>query len=138
MVVQASRRKATRKPRPRLPRKVKAALDDFQRRLLELFPNEINQLILYGSYARGEATPDSDVDVMGVVKWNEERLSNGAILAPISDPRWQSIINAAADSMLITGLQVAPMVVSEKRFRDGFSLANRAKREGLILWPNLS
>ena len=138
MVVQASRRKATRKPRPRLPRKVKAALDDFQRRLLELFPDQIDQLILYGSYARGEATPDSDVDVMVVVKWNEERLSNGAIVAPISDPRWQSIINAAADSMLLAGFQVAPMIVSEERFRDGFPLANRAKREGLILWPNLS
>ncbi len=134
MAVRVSRRKQKRTTPPRLPRKVKAALDDFQRRLLELFPNEINQLILYGSYARGEATPDSDVDVMVVVKWSEERLSDGAILAPISDPRWQSIINVATDSMLITGLQVAPMIVSEERFRDGFPLANRAKREGLILY----
>ena len=138
MAVQVPRRKANRKSNPRLPRKVKAALGDFQRRLLELFPNEISQVMLYGSYARGEATPDSDVDVMVVVKWNEERLSSGAIVAPICDPRWQSIINVAADSMLITGLQVAPMVVSEKRFREGFPLANRVKREGLILWPNLS
>lgn len=134
MAVHVFRRKQKKTTQPRLPRKVKAVLDDFQRRLLELFPNEISQLILYGSYARGEATPDSDVDVMVVVKWNEERLSNGAIVAPIGDPRWQSIINVAADSMLITGLQVAPMIVSEERFRDGFPLANRAKREGLILY----
>jgi len=136
MAAQISRRKLNRQAAPRLPRKVKAALADFQRRLLELFPGEISQLILYGSYARGEATPASDVDVMVVVKWNQERLSDGTYVAPISDPRWQAIINAAADSLLAFGLEVAPVVVSEQRFRDGFPLASRVKREGLILWPS--
>ena len=138
MTTRTSLRKPRRKTAPRLPRKVKAALADFQHRLLELFPGEISQLILYGSYARGDATPNSDVDVVVAVKWNEERLPNGAYVAPISDPRWQSIINAAADSLLAYGLEVAPFVVSEQRFREGFPLVNRVKREGLILWPTLN
>lgn len=138
MAVQNSRRKLNRQAAPRLPRKVKAVLADFQRRLLELFPGEISQLILYGSYARGEATPSSDLDVMVVVKWNQERLSDGTYVAPINDPRWQAIINVAADSLLAFGLEVAPVVVSEQRFRDGFPLAYRVKREGLILWPSLN
>jgi hypothetical protein len=119
-----------------LSHQAKAALADFQNRLLTLFPGEISQLILYGSYARGEATLDSDVDVLVVVKWREERLPDGTYVAPISDPRWQSIINAATDSLLAYGLEIAPIVVSEQRFRKGFPLANRAKDEGLILWPN--
>lgn len=50
-----------------LPHEIIAALADFQRQLLDLFPGEIEQIILYGSYATGQATPDSDVDVMVVV-----------------------------------------------------------------------
>ena len=138
MAIRTPPQKADRKTAPRLPRKVKATLADFQRRVLELFPGEISQLILYGSYARGDAKPDSDVDVIVVVKWNEERLPDGAYVAPISDPRWQAIINAAADSLLAFGLEVAPFVVSEQRFREGFPLANRAKREGMRLWPRLN
>jgi predicted nucleotidyltransferase len=121
-----------------LPRQVNAALADFQRRLLELFPSEISQVVLFGSYARGEAAPDSDVDVMMVVKWSEERLQNGAYVAPLCDPRWQAIINAAADSLLVSGLEVAPVVVSAQRFQEGFPLANRVKREGVILWTSQS
>src|SRR3972149_1673920 len=100
MTVQVSRRKPKRKVAPRLPRKVKAALADFQRRLLELFPNEISQLILFGSYARGEAMPDSDVDVIVVVKWDEERLSDGRWVSWVGDPRWRAIVGAATDTML--------------------------------------
>jgi hypothetical protein len=139
MTVQLSpQRKTKRKVRPRLPRNVKTTLVDFQKRLLELFPNEISQLILFGSYARGEFTPDSDVDVLVVVKWSEVRLPDGSYEAPIADPRWQSIINVAADALLASGLEVAPLVVSEHRFREGFPLVTRVKREGLILWttPN--
>ncbi len=55
-----SRGQMKRKSPLRLPRKVKAELADLQRRLLERFPNDISHLILYGSWARGEATADSD------------------------------------------------------------------------------
>lgn len=127
-----------RKVAPRLPRKVKTALADFQRRVLALFPGEISQLILFGSYARGESVPESDVDVVVVVKWDEVRLPDGAYVAPLTEPRWLAIINAAADSMVVSGLEVAPIVVSEKRFRRGFPLANRVKREGVVVWPSQS
>ncbi len=121
---------------PRLPRRVRAALADFQRRLLQLFPNDINQIILFGSYARGEAGPDSDVDVMVVVKWEEVRLPDGRWVSWIGDSRWRAIVHAAADTLLESGLDVAPVIVGEERFRSGFPLANRAKREGLVLWPS--
>lgn len=120
----------------RLPPATSAALTDFRRRLLELFPSQISRLILYGSYARGDFGSESDVDVLVIVAWNEERLPDGNYVAPIADPRWQAIINAAADTMTATGVEIAPLVVSEHRFRDGFPLVNRAKREGVVLWPN--
>jgi len=42
------------------------------REALGVFSGPVRRINLYGSYARGEAAPDSDVDVMGVVGWKEE------------------------------------------------------------------
>lgn len=135
MTMSSARSHKTKRPSvTRLPRRVQTVLADFQRRVLGVFPSEISQLILFGSYARGEAARTSDIDVLVVVRWSEEKLPDGSYVAPIHDPRWQSIINAAADSMLAVGLEVAPLVVSERRFQEGFPLIARVKREGVVLW----
>ena len=47
-------RTAAHARKPRLPKNVQAALAGFQRRVLELFPNDVRQIILFGSYARGD------------------------------------------------------------------------------------
>ncbi|MDO8753653.1 MAG: nucleotidyltransferase domain-containing protein, partial [Anaerolineales bacterium] len=57
----------TRKPvktKIRLPRLVKTTLANFQNRAVGLFPDAISRIVLYGSYARGQATSESDVDVL--------------------------------------------------------------------------
>jgi predicted nucleotidyltransferase len=43
-----------------------AVLDDIVRRITARFSPE--QIILFGSYARGQATPDSDVDLLVVME----------------------------------------------------------------------
>jgi predicted nucleotidyltransferase len=135
MPVQISPRKPDHKTMLHLPRRVKAALDDFQRRLLELFPGEISQLILYGSYARGEATPDSDVDVMVVVKWREKQLPDGTYLAWFGDPGWNQIIDVASDVLLERDVYISPLVMSEARATAGKEFILHAiQREGKILW----
>ena len=70
-----------------LSSEVTAALADFQRQLLDLFPGEIEQLILYGSYVIGQATLDSDVDVMVVVPWGNPVHSQDYYLGGPGDPR---------------------------------------------------
>ncbi len=42
------------------------------RESLGAFSGQVRRISLYGSCARGEAAPDSDVDVMGVAGWEEE------------------------------------------------------------------
>lgn len=48
----------------RLPPRVREALG--------VFSDQVRRINLYDACARGEADPDSDVDVMGVVGWKEE------------------------------------------------------------------
>jgi predicted nucleotidyltransferase len=51
-----------------LPDDVRAALDAFRGLLRARFGARLCELTLFGSYARGEATEDSDVDVLVVIE----------------------------------------------------------------------
>ncbi|MCB0166773.1 MAG: nucleotidyltransferase domain-containing protein [Anaerolineae bacterium] len=48
------------------PEKLQYVLDEYKDMLLAELPGQIERIILFGSYARGDARPESDVDVMVV------------------------------------------------------------------------
>ena len=121
-----------------LPHQIEIALADFQHRLLKLFPGEIRELILYGSYARGEAAPDSDVDVMVVVGWDDPEGTGGYYVGRPSDPRWRQIVDAAMDAMIAHGPYISALVVGERLFSSNWPVAQAARREGQVLWTNRS
>ena len=50
-----------------MDQKVKRLVDRVKVHLTERYGEHIKKVILYGSYARGEATEDSDVDVLVLV-----------------------------------------------------------------------
>ncbi|MBE3119728.1 MAG: nucleotidyltransferase domain-containing protein [Candidatus Atribacteria bacterium] len=120
------------KQHTRLPRPVQRTLNEFQRRALALFPGEISQIILYGSYASGEAEPDSDVDVMVVGRWPTSK----RYLGGPGDARWRKLVNAAMDSMVTGGPFLSVLVVGEDLFNSGFPVAEEARQEGRFLWTN--
>jgi uncharacterized protein (UPF0332 family)/predicted nucleotidyltransferase len=119
---------------PRLPRKVRAALADFQRRARALFPDDLLALILYGSYARGEATPDSDVDVLLVGRWADPDGRDAFYSPGFGDARWEQISRAADESTRRGGPHLSVIMFSEKEFNTNLPLARDAKQEGIILW----
>jgi predicted nucleotidyltransferase len=49
-------------------------LADVKREVLKLFGSKLRQLILYGSYARNEQDPESDIDIMILVDGSEDLL----------------------------------------------------------------
>jgi len=56
--------------------KTKEAIEEFKKEIKKLYGNRLKHIILYGSYARGSATEDSDIDLLivleGKVKPGEE------------------------------------------------------------------
>jgi uncharacterized protein len=42
-------------------------LSDFKRKVSDIYGHRLKKVILYGSYARGKATPNSDIDLMIVL-----------------------------------------------------------------------
>jgi predicted nucleotidyltransferase len=49
-------------------------LDEVKEELIKIFGDKLRHLILYGSYARNEQDPESDIDIMILVEENEEAL----------------------------------------------------------------
>lgn len=109
-------------------------LNEYRNALLAHFPANLQRLILFGSQARGDAHAESDIDVLVLVNWKEEKLPNGFYADPYVDPRWQTIIEIAYDISLEHGILLAPYVMSEKRFAEWSPLANEVKKEGIEIW----
>ena len=43
-------------------------------RLFDLLGDKLDRVILFGSYARGDFTPESDIDIMVILNCSEEEL----------------------------------------------------------------
>lgn len=56
-----------------LPPPVRAAVTEAVARLREVYGDRLDRVILYGSYARGDARPDSDVDLLVVLRGEYNR-----------------------------------------------------------------
>jgi predicted nucleotidyltransferase len=51
-----------------------AWLDTYRHELIERYPRSVAHMVIYGSKARGDAYPDSDLDVLLVVRNEAEAL----------------------------------------------------------------
>jgi predicted nucleotidyltransferase len=50
-----------------MDKRIKPMVNQIKNFLINRYENKIKEVILYGSHARGEATKDSDVDVLVIV-----------------------------------------------------------------------
>jgi len=51
-----------------MERNIREAIEEFKREVKKLYGKRLKCVIVYGSHARGEATEDSDIDLMVVIK----------------------------------------------------------------------
>ncbi len=100
---------------------LKVILPELRRELARCLGDEMVGLYLYGSYARGEQTPDSDIDVLVVVRDETKR-----------PELWDRTLNVIAGLCLKHDTLISDLIVSEERFRNEQSpLLINARREGV-------
>jgi predicted nucleotidyltransferase len=102
------------------------ALQRFVTRLRETLPRNIQEVRLFGSEARGEATPESDIDVLVVVQPDNERVR-------LED----RIIDIAFDVNLEFGVYISPRVLTTQMLNDPVRretpFLKNVAREGIAL-----
>jgi predicted nucleotidyltransferase len=81
----------------------KSALNSFKTRLEKTLGERLVELKLFGSKARGDDNPESDLDVLAVVTDEDWHLSD-------------TVYGIATDALLETGVCISPKVISRKRF----------------------
>ena len=60
----------------KIPNNVKSIIEEFTNKVTELFGSHLEQIILYGSYARGDYDKNSDVDIMILTDLENKELEN--------------------------------------------------------------
>jgi predicted nucleotidyltransferase len=107
-----------------LPANVRAALGDFCSRMRARFGNRLEETRLFGSYARGDHTVDSDVDVLVVVR-------------DLSERERREVFETGYEVYLDRVVELSPLALSSAEWRDRNArellLAADIMREGIAL-----
>lgn len=98
--------------RTRLPAGHREALEGYAARLRARFGGRLRFVRLFGSWARGTAGPDADIDVAVVVEG-------------LTRQEWAEALSLAAESEIGGGEALSPFVVSGERFDE---LVRRERR----------
>ncbi|MBM3500409.1 MAG: nucleotidyltransferase domain-containing protein [Armatimonadetes bacterium] len=102
---------------------IRPILAELKRRFEAIYGDRLVKLILFGSHARGEATPDSDIDVLVVLK------------GPVDD--WEEggrTDEATADVCLQHGVLIQRLFASEDDYAVApISLLRNVRSEGLTV-----
>jgi predicted nucleotidyltransferase len=103
----------------------KDAVSKYLEILQEKYLDKIENVILFGSAARGESDKESDVDILVVLKKRDEKLRD-------------EVSMAAFDVILSSNVVISPIVMNKemyewhKWYRD--PLYNNIERDGIDLW----
>ncbi|MEX1204937.1 MAG: nucleotidyltransferase domain-containing protein [Dongiaceae bacterium] len=96
-------------------------LAEYRARLQEIYGDRLERLVLFGSRARGDAEPDSDIDVLVVLSSNGDALSE-------KDDGCTSVM---ADLSLKYDTVIMPIFTDAQTYKTSeFSLFQNIRREG--------
>lgn len=103
--------------------KVRQVLAELHASLRELYGERLVKLVLFGSQARGDARPDSDIDVMVVLRGEVD----------VETERW-SVLPITSELSLENNVVILCVYVSERRFdQEQIPLLRNARAEGVAV-----
>ena len=89
-----------------MPVTVRDVVYEFAEDMKLLFGADLRRLLVYCSYARGDYTENSDVDVMVLVKTPETEIKNYT----------DQVSDRAFDYLMRYGIDISPIVKNEEHF----------------------
>ncbi len=103
--------------------KIKHFVEEIKEYLIKIYGDRVKQVIIYGSYARGEATEESDIDVLIVV---DDSLNSFEVRKSLSDILF--------DILLENGELISVIAIPESYFKnDNSPFLLNVKEEGVTV-----
>lgn len=102
-------------------------LQDYVVEIKKIYGTHLKQVILYGSYARGDFNEDSDVDIMLLVDLPEEKLNS------FSDELSELVF----EYNVTYGIWFMPIVKNIEHFkywRQAYPFYSNVEKEGILLY----
>ena len=110
-----------------IPINISNIIDKFVQGVNEILGERVKKIILYGSYARGDFRPDSDIDIMILVDLSDDEIrSRGHMLSDLT-----------VDYNFDNDLQIMPIVKNLDHFNKwirAYPFYNNDKKEGVELY----
>ena len=110
-----------------MPETLRDLMKQYIEAIREIYGMHVRQIILYGSYARGDFSPDSDVDLMILVDMSDMELKKYA----------QQLSYMTYDFNLDHDLDIKPIAKSEAHFKKwvtNYPFYSNIYKEGVILY----
>ncbi len=122
-------KKTKSKLKIKLDPQIKTALSEYTKELKKIFGKHLEEVILFGSMAREEASNDSDIDIMVLSDLPLEKLR-------WSSPYWLETVDKAFEisDKYDFKILISPKVRSRSFTSRWSPLWANISREGVILW----
>ena len=99
--------------------------DELIKGLLEIFSGNIEAIILYGSVARNESTPESDIDIAIIIKNNMDEATREKFI------QWSAEMDLQYDRVFsIVDIQEENM----QKWGNVLPFYQNVQKEGIVLW----
>ena len=102
-------------------------LSDMCKKIGEIYEDVIDNIVLYGSYVRGQETPDSDIDIAVILR------------LPQTDEQHQKMIDIVVDYELKLGVTLSVISIEKDNFNEWKSTLpfyENLLKEEIYLWKN--
>lgn len=109
-----------------MPVTIQKLVYEFASDMKQLFKEQLNSVIVYGSYARGDYTNDSDIDIMILVDNSEDEIRNYT----------DRVADQAFEYLMKYGIQISPVIKNEHHFKywmDNLPYYRNIRDEGVIV-----
>lgn len=109
-----------------LEKRIPSFVNEFAERVRDIYGEFLKQVIVYGSYARGDYQKNSDIDIMILVDANAADIKR----------RFNSVCDLAFEYEMEYGIVISPLVKNEEHFEkwsEALPFYRNVKREGVTV-----
>ena len=110
-----------------MPQKMNGLLQTYISEIKKIYGTHLSKIILYGSYARGQETDESDIDMAIVLKANQ------------TDEQYDQLTDVVVDYELDIGITLSIISIEKNEFKEWkntLPFYKNLAKEGIVLWKN--